>query len=127
MIMVSKKTNKLRGSKSHGYGSKKKHRGKGSRGGKGQGGSSKHNRSQIYSTDKTYFGKKGFTSLKKRNSVINLFELNKFDKEVNLTKLGYDKLLSNGELKKVLKITISIASKKAKEKVEQAGGQIISE
>jgi large subunit ribosomal protein L15 len=127
--MVSEKTNKLRGSKSHGYGSKKKHRGKGSRGGKGMGGSSKHNRSWVYSNDKDYFGKHGFTSLYPRKNVINLYELGRMtknSKEIDLTALGVDKLLSSGEIKTALTVKVNNVSKTAKKKIEDAGGKIVS-
>lgn len=122
--MTSDKTNSLRGKKTHGFGEKKKHRGKGSHGGKGFGGSSKHRRSFIYAKLPEHFGKRGFTSLRERNRVINVFELNKFDNEVDLTKLGYDKLLSSGEIQKPLKVFVASCSPKAKEKIEKSGGSV---
>jgi len=125
--MTSDKANKMRGSHTHGFGAKKKHRGKGSKGGKGMGGSSKHNRSHVYAKDPEHFGKKGFTSLKARAKVINVFELVKFDNDVNLTAMGYDKLLGQGEISKPLKVTVLYCSPSAKEKVEKAGGKVITE
>ncbi|MBI4019022.1 MAG: uL15 family ribosomal protein [Candidatus Aenigmarchaeota archaeon] len=125
--MTSDKANKKRGSHTHGFGAKKKHRGKGSKGGKGLGGSSKHNRSFVYAKDPGHFGKKGFTSLKERAKVINVFELAKFEGEVNLTEMGYGKLLGQGEISKPLKVKVLLCSPSAKEKVEKAGGQIITE
>ncbi len=124
--MSKKKTQKMRGSKTHGYGAKKKHRGKGSRGGKGYGGSTKHNRSYIYAKEPWHFGHKGFHSLRKKDVVVNIKELEKLSKdgEVDLTAMGYTKLLSAGEITKALTVKIKRASKKAKEKIEKAGGSV---
>ena len=125
--MVKNKTNKMRGGKSNGYGSKKKHRGGGSRGGKGYGGLSKHKRSFVYSKKKDHFGKKGFYSGKKEKA-INVGDLSKFkEKMINLKKMKYDKLLGNGEVDNKLIIIINKFSKSAKEKIEKAGGEIKSE
>jgi large subunit ribosomal protein L15 len=124
--MPKKKTQQMRGSKTHGYGAKKKHRGKGSRGGKGYGGSTKHNRSYVYAKEPWHFGHKGFHSLKKKAVVVNIRDLEKLSKgsEVDLTALGYTKLLSAGEVTTALKVKIKKASKKAKEKIEKAGGSV---
>jgi len=43
---------------------------------------------------------------------------------IDLSKLGYDKLLSDGELNKKINVTISTYSAKAKAKLEAAGGKI---
>ena len=67
---MSKKVQKMRGSKTHGYGAKKKHRGKGSKGGKGYGGSTKHNRTYIYAYEPEHFGHKGFHSMKKKDVIL---------------------------------------------------------
>ena len=57
-----KKSTRMRGKKTHGYGSKKKHRGHGNRGGSGMGGSGKRADSKKPSVQriKDYFGKHGF-------------------------------------------------------------------
>ena len=123
--MVSKKTNKLRGKRTHGYGSKKKHRGKGSTGGKGFGGLSKHRRSYVYAKKKDHFGKKGFY-LNRKKKVINVGDLEKTfsSSEINLTKSGYDKLLGFGETKKPLNIIVVHASENAVKKIESSGGSV---
>jgi large subunit ribosomal protein L15 len=46
---------------------------------------------------------------------------------LNLTALGIDKLLGGGKITKKFNITVSRASAKAKEKLESAGGKVISE
>lgn len=124
---MKKKIQKMRGSKTHGYGAKKKHRGKGSRGGRGYAGSHKHNYSYITSKEPDHFGYKGFHSLRKKGKSININDLEKLVKgnEIDLTALGYTKLLSNGEISKPLIIKIRKYSKKAKEKIEKAGGKIV--
>ena len=43
---------------------------------------------------------------------------------IELRKVGYNKLLSSGKVTKKLKITVPIASPKAVEKVQQAGGTV---
>ena len=45
--------------------------------------------------------------------------------KINLTELGYDKLLSKGKAKSKYEIIVSSLSAKAKEKIESAGGKII--
>jgi large subunit ribosomal protein L15 len=112
-----------------GYGAKKKHRGKGSQGGKGWGGSTKHNRSYVYSKDPFHFGRKGFHRRNRKEIIaINVGELEKISsgkKEIDLRKLGYGKLLGRGEIKSAFRIEVDRFSKSAKEKIESAGGSII--
>lgn len=75
-----------------------------------------------------YFGKHGFSrpqSTKKKEKTINLQSLSKFSStSINLAELGYTKLLGAGKPEKAYTITISAYSKKAKEKIEGAGGSI---
>ncbi len=130
-VRFRRKITRQRGKRWHGWGAKKKHRGKGSRGGKGWGGSSKHKRSYIYSYKPDHFGYKGFHSLKKKGNAINVGDLEKFlaegKNEINLNELGYVKLLSNGNVSSAIIVHVNKFSPKAKEKIEAAGGKIISE
>ncbi len=131
MKFKRKKKNRMRGTKTHGHGSKKKWRGAGNRGGRGMAGTGKRADQKktyilrYYGTD--YFGKHGFHSIHKReNNVINLDELNKFDKEeINLKELGYTKLLGRGNISKKVKVFIGSASKSAIEKIKEKGGEVI--
>lgn len=126
VIRFHKKNKKFRGSKTHGWGSKKKHRGKGSQGGKGFGGSTKHKRSMIYAKMPWHFGSKGFNSLKKKKRAINVEELNKMKgSEINLAEMGYDILLGKGNIDRAVNVKIEKISKIAKEKIEKAGGKVI--
>jgi len=135
-----KKVRKLRGSHTHGYGSKKKHRGAGSRGGRGMAGSGKRadqkKPSILKKYGKKYFGRYGFRSLKKKIRAVNIDYLEKLvnknlvKKEgdvflIDLEKLGYEKLLSAGKVTQKFKVLVKSASKKAIEKIKKLGGEII--
>ena len=139
-----KKNERQRGHKTHGWGAKKKHRGKGHQGGAGMAGSGKRADSKKPSIwkDEHYFGKFGFVSKtpKAKISAVNVsyieqhlrkFLSNKLIKKednvyiVDLEKLGYNKLLGDGRVSIKFKITTPYASKTAVEKVKEAGGEII--
>jgi large subunit ribosomal protein L15 len=133
MANKRKKTEKMRGSKTHGYGSKKKHRGGGSKGGKGQAGQFKHK--------KTFFKRWGkakqprFKSLehrgiRPREKAINLGNLIKLAEgrtEINAAEFGYGKVLSEGVLEKAVTIKAKKFSERAKAKIEASGGKAIIE
>ena len=129
--MGKKRTRKMRGKKTFGYGSKKKHRGAGSRGGRGMAGSFKHKKIKILKENPDHYGKTGF---KKKNvkkvRTINLKNLDtlaqKLGKEkINLTELGYDKVLGTGKISKKLEIEAELFSAKARKKIEEAGGKAL--
>ena len=125
----------------HGGGSKKKRRGAGNRGGRGMAGSGKRSDSKKPSIwGEKYFGKYGFVNKNARKiNIINIRYLeeniNKLPQDivskeneffsVNLEKLGFNKLLSNGKVKNKYKIKVPYASKKAIEKIKNNGGEVI--
>jgi len=123
----------MRGQRGAGYGGKKKHRGKGSRGGKGWAGSTKHRRSHVYKYALDHFGYKGFkppAAVTAEDTVVNLDYVEKIaakqgKQELDLTAMGYTKLLGRGKLTKPLTIKIATASAGAKAAVESAGGKLI--
>ena len=127
-----KKIVKLRGSKTHGYGSKKKHRGAGSRGGRGRAGAFKHKKVLMRKLG-LIENEKGFVSLKEKGikpktQVINLKELVEIandKKEIDITEFGLEKVLGTGKIEKPITIKAKAFSAKAKEKIEKAGGKII--
>ncbi|MFH1511175.1 MAG: uL15m family ribosomal protein [Candidatus Woesearchaeota archaeon] len=123
-----KKNSRQRGSMTHGWGAKKKHRGAGNRGGRGMAGSGKRadQKKPSLMKDKHYFGKHGFVNKQRKTlRCINIEELQRLGKDtINLTELGYDKLLSKGKATAKYKITAKYATPKAKEKIEKAGGTI---
>jgi large subunit ribosomal protein L15 len=142
VVNKRRKNSRQRGSHTHGWGAKKKHRGAGHRGGRGKAGSGKKGdakKTKYWKED--YFGKKGFTSLKKTvpRKTINLALVEaklqswaekgyaKQEKEfvsVNLTKAGYTKLLGAGTLKTKMSITVKEASASAIKKVEGLKGKV---
>lgn len=133
-----RKTRKMRGSRTHGYGRVGQHRGAGSRGHR-KVGRHKHLWSYVTAHEPDYFGKHGFTSprsLKRKEKVINVAKLEEIavlltEKEkgktiVNLTSMGYTKLLGTGRITKSLTVTVSACSKTAEEKIKKAGGQVLT-
>ena len=137
----NKKVTKYRGHTTHGGGHRKKRRGAGSRGGRGKAGSGKragHKKVGIV------LGTHGFRPRRdsKQEKAINVgyftdkrlqqwAEKGKAVKEgdtftIDLTKLGYHKLLGTGKIAVKLKINVSKYSHSAKEKVKAAGGNINS-
>lgn len=82
-------------------------------------------------TDPGYFGKNGFTSPQSLHRTVKVINLSKLDqmaqgKSINLTELGYTKLLGTGKLTKALTIEVAAYSASAEEKVKAAGGEIKS-
>lgn len=138
-----KKKSRMRGSMTHGWGAKKKHRGSGNRGGVGMGGTGKRADSKKPSIWKeNYFGKRGFVKkgIKRDIIAINLIDIeqklnewvadNKINKEgdkfiIDCSALGYNKLLGKGIVKNKLKIIVESASGKAVEKVTSASGEVL--
>ncbi len=139
-----KKNTRQRGSKTHGWGAKKKHRGQGHRGGRGMAGTGKRADSKKPSVwkDLDYFGKHGFVSktpgakIKAVNIGFIEQHISKFISEelakketvfyhVELEKLGFNKLLGGGKVSMKLRIKTPYASKTAVEKVKKAGGEVI--
>lgn len=130
-VRIDKKAKKMRGSKTHGYGCKKKHRGAGSKGGHGYAGSHKHKWTKIMKEEPDHFGKKGF--IRPAESVNPVFAMNVCDlemfegDEIDLSALGFDKLLGKGSVSRKVSVRTASFTAKAKEKVEKAGGKIITE
>lgn len=141
---MKRKTRKMRASGSCGYGARKKHRGKGSKGGKGMAGTGKRADQKkslvLKKYGKEYFGKHGFFSRKKKILGINLDQVieklpffiekgiaqkSAGEIHVDLQKAGYSKLLGRGNVNEKLIIKVDFFSKKAGEKVKEAKGQII--
>ena len=140
MAHIDRKTRKLRGSRTHGYGNTQKHRGAGSRGGVGMAGSKKQKWSFVSKYMPNYFGHHGFkrpSCVMKDINSINVgyidehiekflgdgaikFENNKYI--INLTDMGYDKLLGSGKVTHPMLITVKKCSKSAVEKIKGASG-----
>ena len=128
-----RKTRKMRGSRTHGYGRIGQHRDAGSKGQR-KVGRHKHLWSYVVTHEPDYFGKKGFTSrqsLMRKENTINIAQLSELPLEagvaqVDLTSMDYTKLLGTGKITKSLTITVAACSKIAAEKVQKAGGKILT-
>ncbi len=176
--MPKKKVKKMRGSRTFGWGSHKKRRGAGNRGGRGNAGVHKHAYIKFVKLAKEglyEFGKYGFTRpkvvrkdyLMEKGVVETLRELKKEGKlddytykylrsrtelnvgdlseivdklaelgiaekdgdvyRVDLTALGYTKLLGSGRVTRAIEVKVFEATEKAATKIEAAGGKVITE
>lgn len=142
VVRRRKKVSRRDGSRTHGWGSSKKHRGAGSRGGRGMAGTGKRADSKKPSVwmNTRYFGKYGFTHVNvDPQREITLSALKELlpelleagiaskDKDtyvLDLSKVGYDKVLAKGKLEIKLRLKARYASKGAVKKIEAAGGVI---
>lgn len=138
-----KKNSRQRATTTHGYGSMKKHRGAGSRGGRGNAGSGKRGDSRkpyFRVTEKRELGRTGF----KNKQVINFHPVNIFYLEnscerlllekrvteskgiisIDLATLGFNKLLGTGRVTRKYEIIVDYASESAVKKIEAAGGSV---
>ena len=125
-----RKIRKTRGSRTQGYGRIGQHRDSGSKGHR-KVGRHKHLWSLVVTSEPNYFGKHGFISPQSLHTKVNAINLVKLDQlaqgsEINLTELGYTKLLGTGKITKALIIKVATFSKIAQEKVTQAGGKIVA-
>jgi large subunit ribosomal protein L15 len=128
--LVHKKTKKFRGTMTHGRG-KKAGRGAGLRGGKGNAGLNKHRYMHMVKyMPNHFFGKHGFKrpqSIIKKDNCINVGQIEeKFpgEKNIDLNKEGFDKLLSGGKISSSITIKVKKASEKAIEKIKEHGGEV---
>jgi len=131
-----RKIRKTRGSRTQGYGRIGQHRDAGSKGQR-KVGRHKHLWSYVTTYEPDYFGKHGFTSpqsLKHKEKTLNLEKLEELSQRfpseegkfrVDLTSLGYTKLLGTGRITKPMTVNIAAYSKTAAEKIKQAGGEIL--
>ncbi len=140
-----RKSVRMRGSKTHGWGAMKKHRGSGHQGGVGNAGSGKRGdaKKPTFLKEKRIFGRHGFiVPNKKHINAINIVDLerkredllkrNMISEEkgfiiIDLKKLGYNKLLATGFPQIKFKITAEYASANAVKKVQDAGGEVVVE
>jgi large subunit ribosomal protein L15 len=138
--MVSR-TNKFRGSRTHGRG-KKSGRGAGIHGGRGNAGLHKHKYMRTLKYDPLHFGVHGFKRpakvLEKREAMTvrmlshqleALVSDGKAKKEgdsyaIDLASLGYYKLIGSGRLDAKVHVTVGNASERARASIEAAGGSV---
>lgn len=144
MAHKDRKIHKKRGSRTCGWGGAQKHRGAGSRGGRGNAGSNKHKKSWFSKYAPDHFSREGFKRPKAVTREIKAINVGRIDEHIDewvksgyakkgkdkkyvlgLTDLGYDKLLGSGRVTHPLAITVGACSESAKEKVEGAGGEVV--
>lgn len=143
VIRRKKKFRKFRGQRSYGFGSHKKHRGGGSRGGRGMAGLHKHKWSYTVKYLPEHFGKVGFkrpVKIVEEVRAVNLKQLDQLadkllkekiaEKEdekikIDVSKLGYEKVLGSGKLTQPLIIEAKVFSKQAIKKIEETGGKVV--
>jgi len=139
VVRKQKKILKKRGHRTAGYGGQKKHRGGGSRGGRGNAGLHKHKVMKMLKYDPDHFGKTGFKRhFARKPRSINIEDLNKIvekmmeekkikdEIKINLSELGYDKLLGNGNPKYKMTVEAKIFSKNALKKLEENGCKAVT-
>lgn len=134
----------MHGTSSHGWGSKKKHRGAGNRGGKGNAGSGKRgdaNKPKYFSKKRK--SKTGFQSKKQTiDKAINVMnvekKINKYIQKgkaeknadvytINLDKMKITKLIGRGKINTKLNITVKKATESAINIIKKAGGNVITQ
>ncbi len=143
MALKERKTRKYRGSRTCGGGGAKMRRGAGHRGGRGNAGIKKHNRTWYLTHDPSALVHKGpgrpnvprriprsvniGTLEEKVDQLLAQGMAGKKAKKVHLdlSKLGYDKLLGAGVARNAWVITAAGASKTATRKISEAGGEIL--
>ncbi len=143
VVRFKKRVRKFRGSQHHGWGKQKGHKRSGIRGGVGKAGPTTRHKMLVIQGKWGPMGKHGFTrppavvdKIKEINvshvdaMLPSLLEKGKAEKKgkvysVNLTELGYDKLLAQGIVSNPLEITVAYASERAIKKIEEAGGKVI--
>ncbi|ARM75945.1 uL15 family ribosomal protein [Acidianus manzaensis] len=138
VVRKEKKTRKLRGHRTMGWGTKGQHRDRGTEGGR-QIGMHKHKWSWVVKYGKDWYGKHGFVNpTTKKISAISLRALDQLlesgkikieekdnKKIIDLTKYGYEKLLGSGNISLPITVVVNYCSEKAKEKLNKIGGEVI--
>ncbi len=144
VVRKKKKSRKLRGrTRTMGWGRIGQHRKSGSRGGFGAVGFHKHKWIWVLKYAPNWYGKHGFTrppEIVYGKYTINVGELNELAKYlldkniaykednkivIDVTSLGFNKVLGKGKVTLPLKIITKEISEKAKEKIIAAGGEVV--
>jgi large subunit ribosomal protein L15 len=115
--------------RTHGYGQIGQHRHSGKSGGHGNAGLHKHKWSWMIKYDPDHFGRDPFRPPNHFRpsrwvNVGDLDSLAKGGKTVDLSSLGYEKLLGSGEVAGSYEVKVDSFTKKAQAKIEAAGGKV---
>jgi large subunit ribosomal protein L15 len=134
-----RKSRRQRGSRYCGWGQVGQHRQSGGRGGIGGAGKHKHFWIRTVIEEPNHFGHDAFNSFN-RNLVYNWINIKDLDSVVakhgkvdqdgkvilDLTSLGYDKLLGGGKVNSAFTVKITRISGSAKKKIQEAGGEVLT-
>jgi large subunit ribosomal protein L15 len=132
-----RKSRRQRGTRFCGWGQIGQHRASGSRGGVGGAGKHKHFFIRTVIEEPDHFGHEQFHALRKSDvsKWLNIKDLNQLIKHskateegkivLDLNELGYGKLLGVGQVDAAFTIKINKVSKSAKDKITQAGGEVL--
>jgi len=132
-----RKSRRQRGTRFCGWGQIGQHRASGSRGGVGGAGKLKHFFIRTVIEEPDHFGHEQFHALRKSDvsKWLNIKDLNQLIKHskateegkivLDLDELGYGKLLGVGQIDAAFTIKINKVSKSAKDKITQAGGEVL--
>jgi large subunit ribosomal protein L15 len=132
-----RKSRRQRGTRFCGWGQIGQHRASGSRGGVGGAGKHKHFFIRTVIEEPDHFGHEQFHALRKSDvsKWLNIKDLNQLIKHskateegkivLDLNELGYGKLLGVGQVDAAFTIKINKVSKSAKDKIIQAGGEVL--
>ncbi len=133
-----RKVRRQRGSRTHGYGQIGQHRHSGKQGGHGNAGLHKHKWSWLILHDPDHFGRDPFRppSWHKVSKWANVGDLDSFTQDggskggpvsVDLEAIGVEKLLGSGDVTRAYNVKVSSYTERAKQKLEEAGGKILTE
>jgi len=126
VVRTKSKSRKFLGSRRWGGGNIKNRRGSGSRGGVGRAGK-KHKFTRIVKYEQDRLHHRGFSPYRKvKMDVINLDSISKAAKGNKELELKGYKVLSSGSLTSPITVKASAFSKKAMDKIKQAGGQAVT-
>lgn len=145
VVRREKKSRSYRGYRNQGWGSIGQHRKSGSKGGRGSVGMCKHKWSWVLKYAPDWYGKHGFTPRGPEHTpvvtVLNVGQIDELAEElsrkgnviiedgkivIDVTKMGITKVLGSGKVIRPIKLIAYKVSKSAKEKIEKAGGVVIT-
>lgn len=140
VVRRERKVRRQRGSRLYGWGQVGQHRKSGSRGGCGAAGYHKHKWSLVVTSDRDHFGKDGFVrpaAVMHEINAINVGALSSLisgkvlehDENgrvlLDLSSLGYDKLLGSGKIDFPITVKASYITEVAKKKIMESGGEAV--
>ena len=139
--MPVNKRSKYRGSRTCGGGTAKNRRGAGNRGGRGRAGHRDHRFTHFLLANEVHNGKHGFVN--KNPSHVDAVDIGDIDQMadalvgsgeaemdgdtivIDASQIGIDKILGGGQVTRKMKISAASFTDKARQKIEENGGQAL--